>query len=57
MTFDPNSLKPAKRKVEDPPQVAEGWRAADVDETELVGDAFIVNDPDNDLDEIPVVKP
>lgn len=56
MTFDRKSLVPAKRKVEEPPEAAQGWKAADLDDDELVDDDAIVADPDNDLDERPVVS-
>lgn len=42
--MDPRDLTPAERSVPDPEG---GWSAADVDESELVDDAFIEADPDS----------
>lgn len=50
MTFDRKNLVPANRRVEEPPEAKDGWKASDLDEDELVDDGFIVEDPDNDLE-------
>lgn len=54
--FNPQNLVPAQHPDdEDTEAVQHGWRAAELDGYELVDDDFIVNDPNNDLDERPVV--
>lgn len=45
-SFNLQDLEPAEH-VEEPEQVLEGWRGADVSEEELVDDQFIADDPDS----------
>jgi hypothetical protein len=45
-SIDPASLEPAEH-VAEPPEVMEGWRAADLSEDELVDDEFIAEDPES----------
>lgn len=40
-------LRPAKRKIEEPPEAMKGWRGADISPDELVDDQFIADDPDS----------